>query len=211
LSKSKKARVPARSRAKKRLSPRNKPAPVRQTSANSGSSEKPPKKLLTSSSGKPGPRSRLFGNTLLSAEHAYGIFSGHQGKISLDALSTADSLMHVEAALWEMDEPARPYVLRRWGAAILLWAAEKKRPKQKLTAIYRHLADSIAGEGNVSPRRSRDICDRLRRQEIKASQIVRREFHVKCSCGYEGPAFRDACPKCGASVALFELRSGFGN
>jgi hypothetical protein len=52
------------------------------------------------------------------------------------------------------------------------------------------LADSLAGLGRVSPRRSRDICLAERAKERKRSKhrILRREYYIECSCGYEGPA-----------------------
>lgn len=62
------------------------------------------------------------------------------------------------------------------------------------------LADSLAAWGRVSPRRSRDICEQERRKEKRDHHIVRHEFYVECSCGYEGPARDNACRKCGAEI-----------
>jgi hypothetical protein len=163
---------------------------------------------LTGSEKKPGPKSQLFGNTLLSADHAYEILNSCRDDLHLDELSVSNNQMEIEAALWKMNEGNRAYVLRRWSPAILMWIKEKKYPNQNRQAILRHLADSIAGEGNVSPRRSRDICSNLRREGRSVGKIIRREFYIECTCGFKGPALRDACPDCGASVALFEIGKG---
>jgi len=114
---------------------------------------------------------------------------------------TAESKSDLIAALQGADEYTRSLLVDRWGAAILLWVKEKKHPQHN-EAILRHLADSIAGEGIVSPRRSRDICGKLRRERKKRGQIKRAEFYVECTCGYQGPAIRNACPKCGAPVPI---------
>lgn len=58
------------------------------------------------------------------------------------------------------------------------------------------LADSLAGRGWISPRRSRDIC--LQERNKKEDHIIRREYYVECTCGYNGPALDGGCRKCGA-------------
>jgi hypothetical protein len=75
----------------------------------------------------------------------------------------------------------------------------KKRRKQQIS----FLADSLAAWGNVNPRRSRDICEKERRKETKEHHIVRREYYVECSCGYQGPAKDNACRNCGAEIPAF--------
>ena len=69
---------------------------------------------------------------------------------------------------------------------------EKKFPKRGEAQIT-FLADSLAGYGRISPRRSRDICERERNKKVH--QILREEFYIECSCGYKGPALHGACPK----------------
>jgi hypothetical protein len=71
-----------------------------------------------------------------------------------------------------------------------------KRPKP----LQRYLADSLAGVGVVTPRRSRDICARERAKAKRAHHIIRYEYYVECSCGYEGPARDRACRQCGAPI-----------
>jgi site-specific DNA-cytosine methylase len=64
------------------------------------------------------------------------------------------------------------------------------------------LADSLAGRGSISPRRSRDVCARERAKERTKSKhrILRWEYYIECSCGYRGPARSNACRKCGAQI-----------
>jgi hypothetical protein len=71
-----------------------------------------------------------------------------------------------------------------------------KRPKSQ----QRFLADSLAALGQASPRRSRDICMLERMKAKRAHHIIRHEYYVECSCGYEGPARDRACRKCGATI-----------
>jgi hypothetical protein len=78
---------------------------------------------------------------------------------------------------------------------ILKVLREKKFPKTRQAQIN-FLADSVAGRGWISPRRSRDICEAERKKPI--NHIIRQDFYIECSCGYEGPAYHKACPKCGA-------------
>jgi len=80
-------------------------------------------------------------------------------------------------------------------ALILKVLREKKFPKTKEAQIN-FLADSLAGREWISPRRSRDICEVERKKPIH--HIIRQDFYIECTCGYEGPAYKNACPKCGA-------------
>lgn len=75
-----------------------------------------------------------------------------------------------------------------------------KRPENQ----FDFLADSVAARGEVSPRRSRDICGEHRSIERAKSpyRILRKEFYVECSCGYKGPARDNACRKCGATIPI---------
>jgi len=78
---------------------------------------------------------------------------------------------------------------------------DPKFPKKRRQRQINFLADSLAAWGSVSPRRSRDICEQERRKEKKAHhQIIRREYYVECSCGYQGPARNNACRLCGAEI-----------
>ena len=78
---------------------------------------------------------------------------------------------------------------------------ERKFPKRRQARIN-FLADSLAGLGVVSPRRSRDICVEDRARAKRAHHIIRYEFYVECSCGYKGHSIGHACRKCGAPIPL---------
>src|SRR5439155_18346422 len=81
---------------------------------------------------------------------------------------------------------------------------DSKFPKRQQARIN-FLADSLAGSGQVSPRRSRDICTQERARAKRANHIIRCEVYVECSCGYKGRSENHACRKCGASI-----RGGLG-
>jgi hypothetical protein len=87
---------------------------------------------------------------------------------------------------------------------ILAVLHDAKFPKRDKEARISFLADSLAARGVVTPRTSRDICEKARARERAKSpyKIVRKEFYIECSCGYKGPARDDACRKCGAEIPL---------
>jgi hypothetical protein len=124
------------------------------------------------------------------------------------------SLENVWASLWpslsqvqtEEDvikalQNARPYdrEFAPWASLILDVLKDPHWPKRQSTRI-KFLADSLAGLGVVSPRRSRDICAEQRAKERRAHHILRYEVYVECSCGYRGHSHDHACPKCGAKI-----------
>jgi hypothetical protein len=81
--------------------------------------------------------------------------------------------------------------------------ADRSFPK-RLEPRFDFLVDSVAGRGDVTPRRSRDICEeqRAKYRDKSPHRIMRKEFYVECSCGYQGPAKNDACRECGAQISL---------
>ncbi len=85
---------------------------------------------------------------------------------------------------------------------------DPKFPKRRDAQIG-FVADSVAGLGRVSLRRSRDICERGRAEQKHTHHIIRYEFWIECSCGYKGRSQDHACPKCGAEIVLgFDLAGG---
>lgn len=82
---------------------------------------------------------------------------------------------------------------------ILTVLKDSKFPKRQEAQIN-FLADSTAGLGLVTPRRSRDICAQERAREKRTHHILRYEYYVECSCGFEGHSEDHACPKCGARI-----------
>jgi hypothetical protein len=92
-------------------------------------------------------------------------------------------------------------------SVVLKVLREPKFPKRRKTQIN-FLADSLAGWGWISPRRSRDICERERSKIKKEHCIIRQDFYIECTCRYKGPALYGKCPKCGTeelSLALSDL------
>ncbi len=65
------------------------------------------------------------------------------------------------------------------------------------------LADSLGGQGFVTPRRSREICAEERSKVRHV--IVRQEYYIECSCGYTGPALDGACRDCGTGELSWDL------
>jgi hypothetical protein len=109
------------------------------------------------------------------------------------------------------DEVLRAFELTAYkaefaGIASLVLAVLRDRnfPKRDREARINFLADSLAARGMVTPRTSRDICGEARARDRAKSphKIVRKEFYVECSCGYQGPALNGACRKCGAEIPL---------
>src|SRR5438034_11155678 len=71
-------------------------------------------------------------------------------------------------------------------------------PKRRQARIN-FLADSLAGLGEVSPRRSRDICAAERARAKRAHHIVRYELWVEGYCGYKVRSATHCCRECRAS------------
>jgi hypothetical protein len=80
---------------------------------------------------------------------------------------------------------------------------ERSLPRKRAKQLD-FLADSLAGRGDLSARRSRDISAEVRKIERRKSahRILRNEYYVECSCGYKGPARDNACRKCGAEILI---------
>ena len=87
---------------------------------------------------------------------------------------------------------------------ILKIARDRRFPRVRTEAQIEFLADSLGGQGFVTPRRSREICA-AERSKVR-HVIVRREYYIECSCGYKGPALDAACRECGTGELSRELR-----
>lgn len=139
-------------------------------------------------------RSELLGR----AENYQGIFEQIWGQLRTPLLSahTADD---VTSAFETHAQPYAREFVPRLAEDILELIKEAKFPK-RAKAQANFLADSLAGRPNIEPRTARDICSEERAHAKSAHRILRKEFYIECSCGYEGPARNDACPKCGAEI-----------
>jgi len=95
--------------------------------------------------------------------------------------------------------------LVQFSELILQVLRDPKFPHARPASQIHFLSDSLGGQGFVTPRRSREICAEERTKVRHA--IVRREYYVECSCGYEGPARDGACRNCGTGDLSWDLRS----
>jgi len=95
-------------------------------------------------------------------------------------------------------------------AALILKVLRDPRFQKRQRARINFLADSVARIGVVTPRRSRDICAKDRKEQTirdVAHRILRYEFYIECSCNYKGRSTDHACPECGAEI-LFPVSLG---
>jgi hypothetical protein len=184
------------------------------------SAQKPLDKVSKKKRGRPGIRASLV---VASADNARLLLEQFWDDLN-DPLFSAETPEAVAAAFAVVPEhvrgglmpppaeqnPATPFAVARRTVGGRLWPTpgpelvlrilkEPKFPKTREARI-RFLADSLAGRGEVSPRRSRDICATERAKPVH--YITRRDFYIECTCGYKGPALRGACPKCGTRKTL---------
>jgi lipopolysaccharide biosynthesis regulator YciM len=82
---------------------------------------------------------------------------------------------------------------------ILRVKSERTFPKRRAARIN-FMADSLAGQEVVTARRSRDICAQERLVKKRAHRILRYEYFIECSCGYQGHSQHHACPDCGTKI-----------
>jgi len=128
----------------------------------------------------------------------------NRNAINWEQLLAATSHESTATALQNVHQRAKELLLQKAG---LLLAAlrDKQFPKRSREAQEKFIADSLAAEGRVSIRRSRDTVQATRSALRKQGKIIRREFYIECSCGYQSPALRDACPECRAPVSHFDF------
>lgn len=146
----------------------------------------------------------------ISASEVYGRAENWRGILDQvwerlwPLLTNAQSEAEVTKAFQDGARPYdRDFVPGLSGLALRV-LRESTLPKRR-KPLQRFLADSLAGVGVVTPRRSRDICaqERAKKAEsAKAPHILRYEFYVECSCGYKGHSKNHACPKCGAKIVF---------
>jgi hypothetical protein len=118
-------------------------------------------------------------------------------------LSKVQSEGEVTKAFQDGGRPHDQKFVPSLSALTLRVLQESTLPKRR-NPLQRFLADSLAGVGVVTPRRSRDICAAERAKTKRAHHIIRYEFFIECSCGFEGPSKNHGCPECGAEI-LFPM------
>jgi len=112
-------------------------------------------------------------------------------------LSQATTEQEVTDAFSECAAPYAQDFVPGLASLIVQVLRGRKFPKRRQPQVN-FMADSLAGLGQVSPRTSRDICQKHRAREKRAHRILRYEVYVECSCGYKGRSWNLACRKCGA-------------
>ncbi|MGC2171104.1 MAG: hypothetical protein WA623_06940, partial [Candidatus Sulfotelmatobacter sp.] len=109
-------------------------------------------------------------------------------------LLAAESPEEIVRAVRE-DAPGITGSLAPFSELVLRIVRDPKFPRARCKSQIHFLSDSLGGQGLVTPRRSREICAQERTKVRHV--IVRREYYIECSCGYQGPALDKACRNCG--------------
>jgi hypothetical protein len=89
-----------------------------------------------------------------------------------------------------------------WVAGLALQVLRESRFPKRRAAQVGFFADSLAGVGVVTPRRSRDICAQEKERKERAHHIISYEFWIECSCGYKGRSQDHACVRCGTKIVF---------
>ena len=207
--KPKKARSSAQSKSKRRKVPHNSKRPSAKSSAQLVKRKNGSHSLLTSSGKRRGPTAKIAASEVVGrAAHLQMIFDQTRDQLDWTKLLAANSKQDLEIACERVIEGYRTMFLCR-SDLILQCLKDPQFRKQRRKAQEQFIAESLGGDGRISIRRSRDICGQARAVKKRQGKILRREFYVECSCGYEGPARFDCCRDCGASVSYLDFATGF--
>lgn len=120
-------------------------------------------------------------------------------RTKLDMRKPALGRHTLESVNWRTSLPNQ--LSDRFVCAFVGAVRDRDFPKGR-KAQARFLGDSLAADGEVSPRRSRDICGEQRAIRKRTQHIIRYEFYIECSCKFKGHSLGHACPKCGAKISL---------
>ena len=101
------------------------------------------------------------------------------------------------------DAPGITGTLAPFAELVLKIVRDPKFPRARSKSQIHFLSDSLGGQGLVTFRRSREICAQERTKVRHV--IVRREYYIECSCGYQGPALDGACRVCGTGELSWDL------
>jgi hypothetical protein len=193
--------------SRRELPHKSDPAP-RRISAESSKGRKWPEKRknpLDRPSAKRGRKPRMDAALVLSVSDRHRQWLGNLRKaIDWKKLQRARSREDVEAAFRKVPPGYLDGTYRILFPLILRVVRDPGFPKKKRAAQIRFLADSLSGEGIISPRRARDIC--AERRTRREHEIIRREFYIECTCGYKGPALDGGCRQCRTQKASAGVR-----
>ncbi len=105
----------------------------------------------------------------------------------------------LESVNWRASLPIQ--LSDRFVCAFVGAVRDRHFPKQR-KAQARFLGDSLGADGELSARRSLDICGEQRAIQKRTPHIIRYEFYIECSCQFKGHSLGHACPRCGAKICL---------
>lgn len=207
--KSKRARPSAQSRSKTSKVPHNSKRPSPKYSVQLSKRPKQSKLDLTRSRKKAGRKAKIRSSEVVIRAYDLKLTFEIAGKqLDWTMLLTAQSVQDVISAFGTMDDGYRRKFLYK-PELILQCLRDPQFRTRDRKAQEQFIAESLAGDGRISIRRSRDICGEDRTKKRHQGKIIRREFYIVCSCGHKGPALHDACPDCGAIVSCLDFATGF--
>ena len=162
--------------------------------------KKPRKKIQKPHDGgstkRPVGRPGVLKSEIQNRAFDFGLTMDHHWDVLAEPFLRANS----EEEFTRLMEKSPPYVHTKFGQNLFPLIQKARRdPKfpKKTSTQKKFFAESLAGMGWVSVRRSRDICAEGRKEKRKKHKIIRQEYYIECTCGYEGPAKDGACPECG--------------
>jgi len=117
-------------------------------------------------------------------------------------LAKAETREDVLSSFSEVEIGAYAFEFVNLADLILEAVRDPKFPKRKPDAQVNFLADSIGAHGMLTPRSSRDVCERERARIKHIHRILCYEFYIECSCGYKGHSRNHGCPICEAKVDI---------
>lgn len=136
-------------------------------------------------------RSEVYGRAL----NYRTIFSQVWDKLGQPFLKTSSEVEVVQAF-----EKYAPQYAREFVPSLVHLIFEvvhhPKFPKRREPQIN-YLADSLAALGWVRPKRSREtVAQEVAKERTRLKhRVLRREFYIECTCGYQGPAYKGRCPR----------------
>lgn len=147
----KRQRTSAKLKTKHRKLPQNSPPVSRGISAKLASSQKTANRALTASEETRGRKRRIHPeNVVGAANFLFNLLEFCKDQIDWGKLETAKTEEEASSAFERVPSPYRER-LNLWRAAIPEWSLEGKFPKTNLERKMRHLADSVAAEGFLTP------------------------------------------------------------
>jgi hypothetical protein len=161
-------------------------------------------KILQKTSKKRGRPYVIDPQTVIDSAEMYGGWLGQFWPKLRHPLLTATTAEEITHAIKE-HAPDVSTSLAPFSRLMFTILQDRRLPRVRQEAQIQFLADSMGGQGLITPRRSREICAR-ERGKVK-HVILRREFYIECSCGYKGPALQGACRGCGTGKLSQDLLS----